>query len=185
MNKLIINKEQEDLLTIEQYIHIMNNREFATVPINDFGLMADRSFFGEYVNTENNKFRIFPNASFNPLIYRGENKKYNNFSPGFLRIDENSIKHVIEWTKRIEFIELIKTSPFITFLSSGMNFSVLGYHFDIDNDILYKLNNDGYEVTNRKITWSQHDISFMNYEISNGLIPWLENNIAYRGTRKT
>jgi hypothetical protein len=343
MNNLIIKKEKKNLPTIEQYIHFMNNPKLATILINEYFAMADQSYFGEYVNTENKKFRIFPHASFNPLIYRGENKIYDYFIPRFLRINEYSIEHAVEWIKRVEFIELIKTSPFVTFLSSESNFSVLDCHFDIDleaiaqhyefatnyldfstdiavsmffaytqyiapgkykpildftdydpvlyigdlkkiyqgkdkeafkiigfqpasrpsiqkalafelndtknhfgnnftrielpksidmangiyehfcggdilfpNEILYeyacylrekyivdeylnlycdkykkdyngivdKLLNEGYEITNRKIAWSQNDINFMNYEISNGLIPWLENNITYRGISK-
>jgi len=344
MNKLIIEKGQKDLLTIDQYIYSMNRREDAAMFINEFNLISDHSFFGEYINTENNKFRIFPQASFSPLVYRGENKIHSHFVPSFLRIEKDTNKHVIEWIKKTEFIELFKTSPFFTFLSSEKNFSILGCHFDIDleaiaqhyefatnyldfttditvgmffaytqriepgkyipildftnydpvlyigdlkklyngtikekfkvigfqpalrpsiqralafefndkenlyrdnftkielpksidmsngiyehfsggealfpNEIfneyscrirekyivseyvkmycdIYKkdynkteieLINEGYEITNRKIAWSQNDINFMNYEISDRLIPWLRNNIGYRGTCKS
>jgi hypothetical protein len=132
MDKLIIRDEPKELLTLEQYIYSLNDPQFATAFINVFGMISDSSFIGQYLRTDKNKFRIFPNPSFNPLIYRGENKMYPNFSPSLLRLNTDPVKHAIEWIKKEEFIDLIRISPYNTYLGSKDNFSVLNCSFDID-----------------------------------------------------
>jgi len=132
MDRLIIENEPKELLALDQYIYLLNDPLHATAFINYHGAISDPSFIGEYIRTDKNKFRIFPNSSFNPLIYRGENKIYKNFIPSLLRFDTNSIEHAIEWIKKVEFIDLIKMSPYNTFLASEENLSVLNCSFDID-----------------------------------------------------
>jgi len=132
MDKIILNHEHCELTTIEQYISFLNEPRFAADFINVYNMVSDSSFMGEYISIDKNKFRIYPNSSFNPLIYRGENKIYKNFIPSFLRIDINSIEHAIEWIKKQEFIELIKISPYNTYLTSKDNLSILDCSFDID-----------------------------------------------------
>jgi len=132
MDKLIINHEHCELTTLEQYIYLLNDPQFATDFINEYNLVSNSSFMGEYISIDKNKFRIYPNSSFNPFIYRGENKTYNNFLPSLLRIDPNSTEHAIEWIKKQEFIELIMISPYNTYLSTKDNLSILDCSFDID-----------------------------------------------------
>jgi hypothetical protein len=132
MDKIVIKNEPKELLTVEQYISGLNEPHFAAAFINEFGIVSNPSLVGEYIRTEKDKFRIFPNASFNPLIYRGENKLYKDFIPGLHRIPADSIEHAIECIKKIAFIDLVKTSLYYTYLTSKDNFSVLGCSFDID-----------------------------------------------------
>jgi len=42
-----------------------------------------------------------------------------------------------------------------------------------------------YEITKRKIVWSQSDYNFMNYEIQELLLPWMYQNIGYRKTSES
>ena len=132
MNNLIINDEPKGLIALKQYIQLLNDPQDATSFVNCYGAVIDRSFMGQFIRTDKDKFRIISNSSFSPLIYRGENKIYKNFIPSLLRIDTDSVEHAIEWIKKEEFINLIMTSPYNTYLSSKDNLSVFNCSFDID-----------------------------------------------------
>jgi hypothetical protein len=167
MDKIVIKNESKELLTIEQYISVLNEPQFATAFINDFGMVSSTSFVGEYIRTEKNKFRIFPNASFNPLIYRGENKLYRNFIPSLLRIPVDSIEHAIEWTKKYEFIDLVKTGLHNTYLTSKDNFSILDCSFDIDLEAIAQ----HYEFSTNYLDFSTDMVTSMFFAYTQCLEP--------------
>lgn len=109
--------------------------DYAECPINMIGLVSSPQgqFSGVYLKTEPHRFGIMLGEECNPFLYRGENKKYDDFIPNAKRYDfSNQDAHLIQcidWVKKQEFLKFFKQS---SYYKRCKKFSVLDCNYDFD-----------------------------------------------------
>ena len=121
--------EGKKLMNLESYMSMINEEHYAYSQINRIGCVTDLGFQGIGVCVGDNKFRIMPPNEFNPLIYRGQNKYYPQLLPSSCRPME-TFQHFLAWVRKIEFIDLFRSTPYFTGLTGFKE--PFGCEFDYD-----------------------------------------------------
>ncbi|WP_407425081.1 FRG domain-containing protein [Treponema sp.] len=109
--------------------------DYNECPISAFNLVSSPQgqFSGIYMQTKPHVFGIMLGEECNPFLYRGENKKYDDFVPGSKRYDfskpDTELTQCIDWIKKQEFLNLFKQSPYY---NRCRKFSVLDCNYDFD-----------------------------------------------------
>jgi len=122
------------LPNIFEYVNSLNEPPYAISHVNSWGCYTNSNqFAGTYVANSENTFGVILGHEFNPFIYRGENKEYDNFVPSALRYNFSNagiqLKHCVDFVKKQEFIELFKKTPYY---ARCENFTVLNCKFRFD-----------------------------------------------------
>ena len=131
-----VNSPDISLPLLSDYVNFLNDSELANCLINRQGMVTASDILGVFIETAPKKFGIITGSEFNPIIYRGQNNDYP-FMPASQRYElfdgNERIRHSIDWIKKNEFINLLKTTPYYT---KSCSFKVLDSNFDIDMEAI-------------------------------------------------
>ena len=126
------------LQTYEQYINLLNDREYSAALINREGTITSPDVQGVFVKKKNGKLGIMLGQEFNPIVFRGQCNDYP-FMPSSKRYElfdgNERVRHSVEWIKKNEFIQLIAKSPYYTRTSE---FEVLNCKYEYDMEAIAK-----------------------------------------------
>lgn len=134
---MVISLQNKKLNTWNNLISLMNPIDYAYARINRYGMASCTKegfiYEGEFVRINNDKCGIFIGNSLNPLVYRGENKEYPDFTPGLQRpnVVSNTLIRHIDGIKKLIFLDYFYKTPYYDFISHFNPFG-LSYIFDSD-----------------------------------------------------
>lgn len=106
------------LISFDELVYLMNAHSNAYSRINEYGMCAfgENGYIrqGEIVALDEKYFGVFLGNSFNPLIYRGENKEYKDFTPSIQRKEyiTGSCCDCFEIMKKMQFLDLYRKTPY-------------------------------------------------------------------------
>lgn len=149
----------KDMMSFEEFILTMNPKEYADVPVNQYG-MTDFSIDGRSpwlvrYKVSNEKFGVLAGKNLNPLIFRGENKEYKYFLPSAKRGPYTKSDHI----KKEKFLSVYKETPYYKY---GMSYTDnFGYHMEIDLEAVAQ--HYGFKTNYLDVTRSRDVAEFFAY----------------------
>ena len=126
------------LQTYEEYINLLNDKEFSAALINREGTITSPEVQGVFVKKKNGRLGIMLGQEFNPILFRGQHNDYP-FMPSSKRYElfdgNERVRHSVEWIKKNEFIQLVAKSPYYT---RTKDFEVLNCKYEYDMEAIAK-----------------------------------------------
>lgn len=110
----------QSLMTLDMLIMMMNDKDNAYLRTNRFGSMSTgqdgRIVEGELIAVNDGCYGVFLGNTFNPLIYRGENKEYQEFVPSIDRRNyiTGNCDCCVDVIKKMIFLDWFRTTPYYT-----------------------------------------------------------------------